>query len=46
MVGVREENEARGRTMSWEQVSRFGIAWHKARGLDFSKLSIPGGAGA
>ena len=47
MVGVRESGtESRGagrKTMTWEEVSRYGVEWHKARGLDFSSLGIPGG---
>ena len=29
--------------MSWEEVSRYGIEWHRARGIDFSHVRIPGG---
>ncbi len=43
MVGVREGDAADKKTMSWEEVSRYGVEWHKARGLDFSTLRIPGG---
>jgi membrane-bound hydrogenase subunit alpha len=46
MVRLNEGGESGGRTLSWEEVSRYGIAWHKARGLDLSKVSIPGGIGA
>ena len=34
------------RTLTWEEVSRMGVQWHRDRGLDFSRLRIPGGAGA
>jgi NADH-quinone oxidoreductase subunit D len=34
------------RTMGWDEVSRYGIAWHKARGLDFTSVRMPGGIGA
>jgi membrane-bound hydrogenase subunit alpha len=34
------------RTMGWDEVSRYGIEWHKARGLDLSKIRMPGGIGA
>jgi NADH-quinone oxidoreductase subunit D len=34
------------RTMGWDEVSRYGIEWHKARGLDLSRIRMPGGIGA
>ena len=46
MVSLRENDENEGRTMSWEEVSRYGVEWHKARGIDFSRVRIPGGVGA
>ena len=45
MVRLRDGGETGGRTLSWDEVSRYGVAWHKARGLDFSKVRIPGGGG-
>jgi len=46
MVGVTDLAGGDHRTMGWEEVSRYGIEWHKARGLDLSRLRIPGGIGA
>jgi len=43
MVGLHENGAAQGRIMSWEEVSRYGVEWHKARGLDLSRITIPGG---
>ena len=43
MVGIRDGETQEGRTMSWEEVSRYGIEWHRARGIDFSHVRIPGG---
>jgi NADH-quinone oxidoreductase subunit D len=34
------------RTMSWEEVSRYGIQWHRARGLDLSRIRMPAGLDA
>ena len=45
MVSLRDGSSAK-RTMTWDEVSRMGIRWHKERGLDFSTLRIPGSAGA
>jgi membrane-bound hydrogenase subunit alpha len=41
---VRLRDGAGGRTLSWEEVSRYGVEWHKARGIDFSKVRIPAAA--
>jgi membrane-bound hydrogenase subunit alpha len=46
MVALRDGGEGDGRTMSCEEVTRYGIEWHRARGIDFSRVRIPGGAGA
>ncbi len=46
MIGVTNLAAGDHRTMGWDDVSRYGIEWHKARGLDLSKLRIPGGNGA
>jgi membrane-bound hydrogenase subunit alpha len=43
MVGLRDHSNGDRRTMGWEEVSRYGIAWHKERGIDFSRVRIPGG---
>jgi NADH-quinone oxidoreductase subunit D len=45
MVSLRDGAADGDRTMSWEEVSRYGVEWHKARGIDFSRVRIPGGAG-
>jgi NADH-quinone oxidoreductase subunit D len=44
MVSLRDSAAEGDRTMSWEEVSRYGVEWHKARGIDFSRVRIPGGA--
>jgi NADH-quinone oxidoreductase subunit D len=44
MVSLRDGSSTR-RTMTWDEVSRMGIQWHKERGLDLSTLRIPGSAG-
>jgi NADH-quinone oxidoreductase subunit D len=44
MVSLRDGAGNDNRTMTWEEVSRMGIQWHRDRGLDFSRLRIPGGA--
>jgi hypothetical protein len=41
---VREGERGAERTMSWDEVSRYGIEWHRARGIDLSCVRIPGGA--
>jgi NADH-quinone oxidoreductase subunit D len=46
MVRLNEGTGGKGRTMGWEEVTRYGVQWHKARGLDLSKIKIPGGDGA
>jgi NADH-quinone oxidoreductase subunit D len=46
MVSLRDGVSSDSRTMTWEEVSRMGVQWHKDRGLDLSALRIPGGAGA
>jgi membrane-bound hydrogenase subunit alpha len=46
MVRLNEGPRGEGRTMAWEEVTRYGVQWHKARGLDLSKITIPGGDGA
>jgi len=46
MVRLNEGSGGEGRTMGWEEVTRYGVQWHKARGLDLSKIKIPGGGGA
>jgi membrane-bound hydrogenase subunit alpha len=46
MVSLRDGVSRDSRSMTWEEVSRMGIRWHKERGLDLSGLRIPGGAGA
>jgi NADH-quinone oxidoreductase subunit D len=43
MVGLHDNGAAVGRLMTWEAVSRYGVEWHKARGLDLSRITIPGG---
>jgi NADH-quinone oxidoreductase subunit D len=40
MVGIRRPGGERT-TMGWDEVTRFGIAWYKARGIDLSKLRLP-----
>jgi NADH-quinone oxidoreductase subunit D len=45
MVGVRNAERGDRKTMSWEEVSRYGVQWHKARGIDLSGIRIPGGNG-
>jgi membrane-bound hydrogenase subunit alpha len=45
MVGVRNADRGDKQTMSWEEVSRYGVEWHKARGIDLSGILIPGGNG-
>jgi NADH-quinone oxidoreductase subunit D len=45
MVGVRSAGRDDKRTMSWDEVSRYGVQWHKERGLDLSGIRIPGGNG-
>ena len=46
MVRLNEGSDGEGRTMAWEEVTRYGVQWHKARGLDLSQIKIPGGDGA
>jgi membrane-bound hydrogenase subunit alpha len=46
MVRLNEGSGEKGRTLGWEEVTRYGVQWHKARGLDLSKIKIPGGGGA
>jgi membrane-bound hydrogenase subunit alpha len=46
MVGVTPVGGGTHRTMGWDEVSRHGIEWHKARGLDLSRLKLPGGIDA
>ncbi len=46
MVRLNEGSGGEGRTMGWEEVTRYGVQWHKSRGLDLSKIKIPGGGGA
>jgi membrane-bound hydrogenase subunit alpha len=43
IVRLRDGDTKEGRTLSWEEVSRYGIEWHRARGIDFSKVRIPEG---
>jgi membrane-bound hydrogenase subunit alpha len=45
MVRLRDGSETGGRTLGWEELSRYGVQWHKERGIDFSKVQIPGGTG-
>ena len=40
MVGVTGPDGHK--TLGWDEVSRYGVAWHKARGLDLSTLRIRG----
>ncbi|HEY9595449.1 MAG TPA: nickel-dependent hydrogenase large subunit [Spirochaetia bacterium] len=42
MVGLHDGAKGERKTLGWDEVSRYGIEWHKARGLDLSSLRIPG----
>jgi membrane-bound hydrogenase subunit alpha len=48
MVRLRDSGASRdgGRTLGWEELSRYGVEWHRARGIDFSRVRLPGGSRA
>ncbi len=43
MVAVRDRSKRESRSLTWGEISRYGVDWYRARGIDFSKVSIPGG---
>jgi len=45
-ITVRGETSGEARTLDWEELVRFGVDWHRRRGVDFSKVAIRGGARA
>jgi NADH-quinone oxidoreductase subunit D len=45
-IAIRGETSGEARTLNWEELVRFGIDWHRRRGVDFSKVAIRGGARA
>jgi len=44
MIAVKGNGESR--SMTWDEVSRYGVEFYKARGIDFSRVTLRGGPAA
>ena len=45
-ISVRDTARGTPQTLTWDELSRYGIDWHRRRGIDFSKVVLSGGARA
>jgi len=45
-ISVRDAARGTPRTLTWDELSRYGVDWHRRRGIDFSKVVLSGGARA
>jgi NADH-quinone oxidoreductase subunit D len=45
-ISVLDTKRGTPRTLTWDELSRYGIDWHRRRGIDFSKVVLSGGARA
>ncbi len=46
MIGIKDHGRSGQRTMSWEEVSRYGVDFYKRKGIDPSRISLRGGSTA
>jgi membrane-bound hydrogenase subunit alpha len=46
MIGIKDRNKGEQRTMSWEEVSRYGVDFYKRKGIDPSRITLRGGSAA
>jgi membrane-bound hydrogenase subunit alpha len=46
MIGVRDHGKGERRTMSWEEVSRYGVDFYRRKGIDPSRITLRGGSAA
>ena len=45
-ISVLDTERGTPRTLTWDELSRYGVDWHRRRGIDFSKVVLSGGARA
>jgi membrane-bound hydrogenase subunit alpha len=45
-IGIRDATRGGRRTMSWEEVSRYGVDFYRRRGIDPSRIVLKGGSAA
>ncbi len=43
MIRVERPGAGEGGTMSWAELSAYGVAWHRERGVDFKNARLPDG---
>ncbi|HUI69541.1 MAG TPA: nickel-dependent hydrogenase large subunit [Spirochaetia bacterium] len=46
MIGIRDRDRQERQTMSWEEVSRYGVDFYRKKGIDPSKITLRGGSAA
>jgi NADH-quinone oxidoreductase subunit D len=46
MIGIKNPGKGKRRTMSWEEVSRYGVDFYKRKGIDPSRINLRGGSAA
>jgi NADH-quinone oxidoreductase subunit D len=46
MIGIKNPGKGERRTMSWEEVSRYGVDFYKRKGIDPSRINLRGGSAA
>jgi len=46
MIGIKDRSKGKRTTMSWEEVSRYGVDFYKKKGIDPSRINLRRGSAA